>query len=111
MEQFFLPVLIALTSAGACFVGVKAAGLPGRILRVALGKALECIGLALVFLAVNVAAGVIAALAARYLLSTFVSLYPMADASLLGLSLLQALTFQWWQELSKRSSENGVRNN
>jgi hypothetical protein len=104
MEQLFLPALICLTSAGACFVGVRAAGLPGRILRVALGKALECIGLALVFLAVNVAAGVIAALAARYLLSTFVSLYLIADVSLLGLSFLQALTYHWWRELSLRSS-------
>jgi len=103
MEQLFLPVLIALTSVGACFVGIRAAGLSAGRLRAAVGKALECVGLTLVFLLVNIAVGVTAALAARYLLSTFVSLYPMADASLLGLSLLQAITFQWWRELSKRS--------
>jgi hypothetical protein len=101
MEQLFLPALICLTSAGACFVGVRAAGLSAGRLRAAVGKALECVGLTLVFLAVNVAVGTTAVLGARYLLSTFVSLYPMADASLLGLSLLQALTYHWWHELSK----------
>jgi hypothetical protein len=103
MEQLFLPVLIALTSAGTYFVGARAAGLSVRRLRAAAGKTLECAGLTLVFLGVNVAVGTTAALAARSLLSTFVSLYPMADATLLGLSLLQAITFQWWRELSKRS--------
>ncbi len=103
MEQFFLPVLIALTSAGAYLIGASAGDLSAGRLRAAVGKALECVGLALVFLAVNVGVGTIAALAARYLLSTFVSLYPMTDASLLGLSLLQAITFHWWRELSKPS--------
>jgi len=102
MEQLFLPVLIALTSAGTYFVGTRAAGLSVQRLRAAVGKALECAGLTLIFLGVNVAVGTAAALAARYLVSTFVSLYPMADASLLGLSLLQAITFQWWREISKR---------
>ncbi len=101
MEQFFLPVLIALTSAGTYFVGARAAGLSARTLWAAVGKSLECAGLTLVFLGVNVAVGMTAALAARYLFSAFVSLYPVADVTLLGLSLLQAISFQWWHALSK----------
>lgn len=103
MEQFFVPVLIGLTSAGAYLLAAARCKLSRRLLPVAVGKTLECAGLTLVFLGVNVAVGMAAALAARYLVSTFVSLYPMTDASLLGLSLLQAITFQWWQELSSRT--------
>jgi hypothetical protein len=101
MEQFFLPILIAVTSAGTYFVAARAGGLSARSIRTALGKTLECAGLILVFLGVNVAVGATAALAARSFLSTFVSVYPVADATLVGLSLLQAITFQWWYELSK----------
>lgn len=103
MEQLFILILVGLTSVCTYLVGTRGFGLSGSGLRKAVGKMLECIGLAFVFLALNVAVGTVAALVARYLLSTFVSLYLMADASLLGLSLVQALTFQWWHALSTRS--------
>ena len=101
MEQLTLPVLIALTSVGTYFVGARVAGLSAQSLRPAVGKMLECGGLTLAFLGINLVVGVTAALAARHLFSIFVSVYPMADAALLGFSLLQAITLHWWRELSK----------
>lgn len=103
MEQVFLPILIVCTSACAYLVGAKGSRLSGSALRRAVGRMLECVGLTTVFLAVNLMAGMTVILGARVLMSKFVSLYLVADPTVLGLSFLQALTFQWWQELSTRS--------
>ena len=67
----------------------------------AFGKALECVGLTVVFCLMNAAVGVALILAARAVSGRFVSLYLGADQSLLALSALQALVFQWWRESSR----------
>lgn len=103
MEPFFVPTLVAFTSAIGCLAAARAGGFSCKRLRAAFGKTLEGVGLTAVFFVLNVAVGVIAISGARLLLAYFVSLYLAADISLLPLSLLQALTFQWWRELSKRS--------
>ena len=104
MEQLFTLILVGLTSVSTYLVGTRGFGLSGSGLRKAVGKVLECIGLTVVFFAFNVALGVIAILGTRLLLPRFVSLYLAGDGTLLLLSLLQALTFQWWHVLSKPST-------
>lgn len=103
MEQVFLPILIGCTSAAAYLVGAKGSRLSGSVLSRAVGRMLECVGLTTVFLVVNVTAGMAVILGARLLAWKFVSLYLVADPTILGFSLVQAITFQWWQELSTRS--------
>jgi len=100
MEQLFLLLLVGLTSVCTYLVGTRGVGLSGSGLRKAVGKMLECLGLTIVFLVGNVLLGMLGALGVRALLGKFVSLYLAADWTLLGLSLLQALTFQWWHQLS-----------
>lgn len=103
MEQFFVLILVGLTSIGAYLLGAKRLGLLWRHLRVAIGRMLECIGMALVFFLVNLAAGMAIVLAGRLLTRGFVSLYLANDVSLVMLSFLQALAFQWWRELKAQN--------
>ena len=103
MEQPFILVLVGLTSVGAYLVGAKGFGLSANRLRTAIGRVLECVGMTLLFFVVNLAAGIIAILAARVLTRGGMSLYLADDVTLLVLSLLQGLTFQWWREPSGSS--------
>jgi hypothetical protein len=102
VEQFYLLILVGLTSACACLVEARRSRRSGTTLWRAVGKMFEGIGLMAVFLVINVAVGAIAALATRAFLREIVSPYFVADPTLLGLSLLQALAFQWWREFSNR---------
>lgn len=100
MEQFFILVLVGLTSVGAYVLGRSVFGLSRRGIRRAVGKMFECFGISLVFLVINLATGVIAILLTRAAMQGFVSLYILNDVTLPVLSLLQGLTFQWWGDLS-----------
>lgn len=100
MQQVFILALIGLTSLGAYVVGAKALKLSGSGIRMAISKMLECLGMTLVFLGVNIAVGVIVILAARVATGESVSLYLATDGTLLALSLIQGLAFQWWRDLS-----------
>ena len=92
----YLLVLCALTSALAA-TWSRRRGRPLPELRGALARALECVGLAVVMLGVNVVVGMIVVLALRAVTGSFISLYPNADLTLLVLSLVQALVLQaWW---------------
>ncbi len=106
MERSFILLLVGLSSVGAYWVGAKGLGLSGRGLRTAVGKLLEGVGMTLVFLAVNLAVGMLALLATRGLTRGFVSLYLADDITLPVLSLLQGLAFQWWWERSAPSTRN-----
>jgi hypothetical protein len=88
--------VVCASSALAFAVGRKAARLPPRGLRFAAAQTLECMGLAVVFHAANVALGVCFALLSRAA-GSFASLYTSGDVSLAVFSLLQALLFQWWR--------------
>lgn len=96
METAFIPVVLALSSAVAALLAVR--GRPHRRLGSAVGKALETLGIAAVFLCLNVGLGFCLALLARAVTGRFVSLYLNDDVSILILSVLQALVFQWWRE-------------
>ncbi len=98
MAPTFLLLVAAVTSVGAFVAGTTQLRLSARTLGQAVGKTLEGIGLTLVFLALNLSLGGSAILAARVITGRFVSLYLLADESVLWVSLLQGVTFLWWRD-------------
>jgi hypothetical protein len=102
IEEAFIPLVAATTTALACALATWRLGFARRSLRPAFGKALECVGAVVVFCLLNAAVGAVWILAARAVSGRFVSAYLGADQTLLALSALQALVFQWWRELSRR---------
>ncbi len=98
VKAIFLIGLGVLTSAGAYVIGRRRLGLSRSKIWVAVNKMLQCIGVALVFFAANLAVGVMIVLAGRYLMRSSVSMYIVDDMTLLVLSILQGLTFRWWSE-------------
>jgi hypothetical protein len=101
MESVFILVVAGLTSAGAYVLGTVKLGFSTTGLRLALGKACECVGFTLVFVVVNLAMATFTILIMRSLSGRFVSLYIASDITFLVLSGLQALTFQAWREISR----------
>ena len=96
METAFILGVVALSSAAAAMLFVR--GRPHRRLGSAIGKALETVGIAAVFLFLNLGLGFCLALLARAVAGSFVSLYVNDDVAIVILSVLQALVFQWWRE-------------
>ena len=92
-----LVAALAVTSLGAYLVGARR-GWPRARLGWALGRALDCVGLGLVFLALNLLVGGALVLALRAATGRFVSLYVLNDGTILLLSLLQGMIAQWWRE-------------
>jgi len=101
MQALFILGLVVMTSFGTYFLAIVWLRLPAGQLRPAFGKMLESVGMTLVFLAINLAVAVTVVLALRGLTETFVSVYISDDAALVGLSVLQSLTLQWWRESSR----------
>jgi hypothetical protein len=99
VETAFIIAVVGLTSLLAAMLARRGAR---RGLRSAAGKALETIGLVVVFLSLNVAVGFGLALVARRVAGGFVSLYLNDDATIVALSVLQALVVQWWREPEAR---------
>lgn len=98
MVSLTLLALVAVTSAVAYLVGARVLGAPRRDLRAALGPALECVGLAFVFLGANLALGAAAILAVRAASGHFLSVYLVYDGTVVLLSGLQGLVFWiWWR--------------
>ena len=102
-------LLVALTTAGGYAVCVRALGLRRACLPAALGKSLECIGVALMFMMANTALGVAIVLALRAVGGTFVSLYVVSDPSVAILSLLQAIAFHAWLDARERAQSSLTR--
>ena len=101
MASLFIIGILALTSLVAYFVGTRALGLGRDRLTQATLEALECLGLAVVFLVGNLAAGVALTLGLRALTGHFITIYWLNDISVPALSLLQALVLQSWLRRSK----------
>jgi hypothetical protein len=95
---YSIPFFVTLTSA-ALYAAGRRRGWSARALRPAAARLLECLGLALALLLMNVAAGVLTVLVLRAATGGFVSLYVATDSSLAPLSLAQAVLFQWWRAL------------
>ena len=96
MEASYLLLLFALTSVFLYFAAVRGLGARRDALRRALLRTVECVGLTIVLVVLNVAVGFVLVFALRRLTGSFVSLYLNTDAVLLVLSLLQAIVLQWW---------------
>jgi len=97
MKPIFLLVVVALTSVGACAVGVRRLGLRPDRLRTAVASTCQLAGVVIVFLALNVALGLAAVFLARGVLRIFVSVYVLNDAYLPILSVIQAVIFESWR--------------
>jgi hypothetical protein len=95
MGGTFILVVAGLSSLAAALVARKGAR---RSLPSAAAKALETIGVAAVFLFLNVALGFCLTLLARAVGGRFVSLYHGDDVTIMAVSVLQALVFQWSRE-------------
>ena len=102
MEPVFILVITGLTSVGMFIFGVRGLRLARPALWPVLGKVCECIGLTLLIFLLDLAVGMFAILAWRSLTGRFVSIYLASDTTVLILSLLQALTFQAWREVSRQ---------
>jgi len=101
MLSLALVFIVVLTSAGAFVIAQRGIGLRGAALPSAVMQALECLGLAVLFLLGNLAAGFVLVLALRPLTGRFVSVYILNDATLPIISLVQALLLHCWRARSK----------
>jgi hypothetical protein len=97
MIGMFMLALAALTSVAAYLLGARRLGLEPARLGAAVGKMLETVGVALIFLVANLLLAVVLVVALRGVTGTFVSVYVTDDTAWLGLALLQGLVFQWWR--------------
>lgn len=104
MAPCLVLILVAVTSCAAYVAGAVGFRLSRAGLLPAVGRALECVGLSLVFLVANLFAGVLAVLALRVLTQESVSLYLLGDEALPVLSFLQGLTFAYWRGHSTQIS-------
>ena len=102
IEEYFIPVVAVTSTALACLFAARRLGWPLRSLGAGFGKALECVGAVVLFCLLNAVVGTVLIFAARAVLGRFVSLHLGADQSLVAISALQALVFQWWREQSRR---------
>ena len=102
IEQIYLPLLVALTSAAVVAAGARWLRLPRSAIAGALRRAAEWAGLTVMLLAANLAAGFALVLALRRATGAFVSLYLNADLTLLALSALQAAALLGWMEAAER---------
>ena len=101
IEEYFIPLVALSSTAVACLFAARRLGWPLRSLRTGFGKALECVGAVVLFCLLNAVVGTALIFAARALSGRFVSLHLGADQSLVSVSALQALVFQWWRESSR----------
>ena len=95
MDQFFILLLTAATSAGLYLLGVRKLGFPTSI-STGIGRTLETIGVAVLFFGANILITFVFVLGLRAI-GIFVSLYLGADSTLIGMSLLQGVVFQFWR--------------
>jgi hypothetical protein len=91
----YLLGLCALTTAVALWLG-RRRGLRLSSLSAAVGRVLECVGLAVLLLAANVMSGMAIVLALRALTGRSLSLYANTDITLVVLSFLQAILLHAW---------------
>jgi len=89
--------IVALTSVAAYLVATQCFGWRHDTLPAAMGETLECIGLAAIFLAGNLAVGAALVFGSRIFLDRFISVYGLSDIALVLLSLLQAIVLQSWR--------------
>lgn len=97
MTSLTLVGIAVLTSLGAYLVATRRLGLRPTTLPEALAEALECLGLAVVFLVSNLVVGMVLVLGLRAVSGRFISIYGLSDITVVVLSLLQALVLHSWR--------------
>jgi hypothetical protein len=102
VAQIFLLLLVVCTSAGTYGFGRRRFGLQVPISQ-GIQRAVETVGVAVVFFVVNVGVTVVGILALRSL-EVFVSLYVATDYTLIVLSFLQGVVFQYWRYADRAHS-------
>jgi hypothetical protein len=92
MDAFFLLGVVAVTSTAACLLARRRWGPPGDVV----GRLLEWAGLSVVFVVLNLVAGVLAVWILRAVTGRFVSMYVNTDTTIVLFSMAQAVVVQWW---------------
>ena len=100
-DALYLIGLVALTSGLVWVAGRRLLRLQTSVLRPALRRLLEWVGLTVLLYALNLFAGFALVLLLRKLTGSFVSMYINTDVTLVLLSAFQALVFQWWRAESE----------
>ena len=95
MSGIFLLLLLACTSAGAYGFGRRWLGLQVPISG-GIRRTVETVGVAVVFFVINVGVTIVSVLALRSM-GFFASLYVATDYTLIVLSFLQGMVFQYWR--------------
>jgi len=98
VDGLLILTLVGLTSVGAYLVGLKALSLPRQQLFYSIRKTLEGLGMSLIFFMINLVVGITIILCVRSVTGFFLSVYKVADLSLLVLSCFQGLLFQRWRD-------------
>jgi hypothetical protein len=101
--ELLLVGVVAFTSLAAYGLAVKGLGLSTVGLRSAVGRMLECVGIALIFAIVNFGVAAAVIFGVRALSSGFISLYWLDDVAWWALSVLQGLTWSLWREMGSGS--------
>jgi hypothetical protein len=90
-------ILVGVTSLAAYLLGIRTLRLsPARLPRAA-ARAMECLGLTVLFAVANLVLGAGLLLGLRAATGRFVSVYVLNDVALTVLSFVQALLLQWWR--------------
>jgi hypothetical protein len=97
LEALYVLSLAAASSLLAGVLALRVLRLRSAALRPALVRLLEWAGLTAGFYALNLALGVLAVAALRKATGSFVSMYLNTDTTVVLLSALQAVVFQWWR--------------
>jgi len=105
MDALFVLGVVVATSAMAYLLGRRRWGLGREALGPAFGRLLEFAGLTVVFLFVNILAGVVGVLLLRTVTGRFVSMYVNTDTAILLLAMAQAVVVQWWRAEHERTRE------
>ena len=102
MELILVTLLVGLTSLTAYYGTGKIRAASARPIGEALRAFFEWIGTFTIFLAANLALGVMIILLIRGLTPRFVALYALENLLLLILSAAQAFVFQYWWRPAER---------
>lgn len=98
MVSIAIVLLIGFTSLVAYVFGTRTLRLSASHLPPAGRRVLESLGLAGIFLALNVMTWTVGILGARAVTGSFTSVYLINDVAIGILSFVQGLMFQWWRE-------------
>jgi hypothetical protein len=97
MDHVFLLLLVGTTSAAALLIGTRGLHLPRARLAAGFQRALELLGVSVLFFVVNLVVGLAVILAVRALTKQFLSAYLLNDMGLMVLSVVQGIVFECWR--------------